>query len=683
MRHKFICILTMLFCLNFLYASDNNLDVQKSQKQEAAKNISKVLDVNLTQDPEKKELVKIIAEKIVEDNETSSKNEELLENTLYKLVTQLIDLNNQIDILKWQNDENSTANEVQKLVDSKKSILNELPTAITNQKIALSTIENYIQEKKRLTRDYDKYKKNNQSEEFVKTAIKLYTIELNEIFYGVLIKIEKMFIDGTNQSELKATIEEAMLNIQTKNYAKIKLLKTDLGEKATEIYKEDFYKYDLNKKTYEEIFDFLLSNTNLLASNVFFTSLNLKGFMGFINQRNPFDTQTINSGKIVLISIIMIFFLSLRKIFAKIIFFVFTLFSKNKDHKDTVKNEVIEIIKKPIGFLLLAYGFDISMSIFFYPTPVPIKFASILNIAYIVLYAWLVTSAINGYGVMIVGHLAKKGGKKEILNLVIKIVYIIVIIISILLILSSLGFNVSAFVASLGIGGLAIALATKDIIANFFASIMLIFDNTFSQGDWIVCGDVEGTVVETGLRKTTIRTFDNALVFVPNSKIMDSSVKNWNRRKVGRQIKMFLQIDYSTSKEQLRTCLKDLRDMLTNHPNISVPTEAFSSKNLLKYGRSMVSVDDLAGYKNNLFVVLDEFADSSINIMIYCFSKSVVWGEFLATKEDVMLKIIDILEKNKVKFAFPTTSIYLENLKDLRSGIDDLRSMQAFENKQS
>ncbi|WP_162165998.1 mechanosensitive ion channel family protein, partial [Campylobacter fetus] len=91
----------------------------------------------------------------------------------------------------------------------------------------------------------------------------------------------------------------------------------------------------------------------------------------------------------------------------------------------------------------------------------------------------------------------------------------------------------------------------------------------FSQGDWIVCAGVEGTVVEIGLRKTTVRTFDNALVFVPNSKIMSENVKNWNRRKVGRQIKMTIGLSYSCSKKSIEACINDIRTMLLNHPGIA------------------------------------------------------------------------------------------------------------------
>ncbi len=237
----------------------------------------------------------------------------------------------------------------------------------------------------------------------------------------------------------------------------------------------------------------------------------------------------------------------------KIVFSIFTAFlSKEKKiaHKE-LQEQFILVIKKPISVFLIAYSVDICLSIFYYPSPVPINFANYFTIIYIVLISWLVLGILDGYGMVILSKIAQKSGRKEVVNLIIKILYFIVVIITILLILSRLGFDISTLIASLGIGGLAVALATKDIIANFFASIMLLFDNSFSQGDWIVCAGVEGTVVEIGLRKTTVRTFDNALVFVPNSKIMSENVKNWNRRKVGRQIKMTVGLSYSCSKKSI------------------------------------------------------------------------------------------------------------------------------------
>lgn len=150
---------------------------------------------------------------------------------------------------------------------------------------------------------------------------------------------------------------------------------------------------------------------------------------------------------------------------------------------------------------------------FLLPLPVNVKITNTFYIIYVVLFAWLIVGILNSYGIMFLAKLAQKSGKKEVANLIIKMLYFIIVIIALLLILAHLGFNVSAIIASLGIGGLAVALAAKDIIANFFASLIISFDDSFNQGDWIEVAGIEGNVVETGLRKTTLRTFDNSLVF--------------------------------------------------------------------------------------------------------------------------------------------------------------------------
>ena len=292
----------------------------------------------------------------------------------------------------------------------------------------------------------------------------------------------------------------------------------------------------------------------------------------------------------------------------------------------------------------------------------PIKFANFLAITFVIAVTWLILSVLNGYGMVLINELTKKSGRKEVINLILKIIYFIIFVIALLIVLSKLGFNVSAIIASLGIGGLAVALATKDILANFFASVMLLFDNSFSQGDWIVCGDIEGTVVEIGLRKTTVRTFDNALIFVPNSKLASDPIRNWSRRKMGRRIRMLIGLEYSATTEQIKKCVEEIKQMLIDHPGIAKGDD-MGSKKASRYDRGIVSIDDLAGYKSNLFVVVDEFADSSINILVYCFSKTIVWGEFLAVKEDVMLKIMNIVEANGLGFAFPSQSLYVEEVK--------------------
>ena len=393
------------------------------------------------------------------------------------------------------------------------------------------------------------------------------------------------------------------------------------------------------------------------------SELNLVDTVEYINKLTSINSAKFNVGKIVVIIVVFLFFVSLTRILAKLTYWLMSLIASGEGVKEA-KDQIVDIVKKPISALLIIYALNICIGVGFYPVPVPLTLANIFSIVYIVAFSWLVLTILNGYGIVIIDKIAQKSRRKEVVNLVLKVVYVIVLIIALLLILQKLGFDISALIASLGIGGLAVAFAAKDIIANFFASVMMLFDNSFSQGDWIVCGDIEGTVVEVGFRKTTIRSFDNALIFVPNSKLASDPVRNWSRRKVGRRIRMLIGIEYGATTDEIKKCVDDIKTMLINHPDIAKSEDITAKKKGLKYRQSIVSVDDYAGYKSNLFVVVDDFADSSINILVYCFAKTIVWGEFLDVKQDVMLKIMDILKQNGLNFAFPSQSLYIESVKD-------------------
>lgn len=639
---------------------DNNIsDVNKTEiKQEV------VQMLNHGENNETDEVVDIIAEKIA--NSQANENNFSDSPALISVLKELAEINKQILLLSGHNDSNATISELATLNENKRKLLEQIPMAITNQTVSRENVIEYTKTKERVERILAR-NKNQYSYEYIKTKILANSMRINEIFFTTFIKTENLFINGAKKSELQNEFRKALLDLETE-YAtlydytdEILNKKNLLNSKQKDEINETLEKFKVYKITSDEVLNYLLQNSDLLASNILFTGLNLKQILNYINDKMPFNTNKINAGKWILIIIITLFFYSLRKFLAKIIYFIFKIFNKSGD-SEAIKIQIIDIIKKPLGVLLIAYAIDICSAIFYYPAPVPIKFGNFFSIIYIILYAWLIIKILDGYGIMLLGSIARKSGRKEVINLIIKILYIIVVIIALLFVLSRLGFNISALIASLGIGGLAIALATKDIIANFFASILLLFDNSFSQGDWVVIGDVEGTVVETGLRKTLIRTFDNALVSVPNSKIMENNIKNWNRRKVGRIIKITVGLSYSSTAEQIKNCVNDIEAMLLNHPDIAQPKDNALNQNNLKmfYKQNMVSVDDLAGYKNTLYVSLNEFSDSSIDIYIECFTKTIKRDEYYRVKQDIMIKIMEIVEKYDTEFAFPSQSLYIE-----------------------
>jgi MscS family membrane protein len=143
---------------------------------------------------------------------------------------------------------------------------------------------------------------------------------------------------------------------------------------------------------------------------------------------------------------------------------------------------------------------------------------------------------------------------------------------------------------------------------------------------------------------------------LPNAKLANESVKNYNRRKVGRRIKMYVGVTYDAKRENLAKAVKEIREMLLNHPEIA------TEDSVGKVGRrkSLIESSDLLGVKSTLLVHVDSFGDSAINILIYAFSKTTNWSSWLEVKEDIMMKIWEILDENGLEIAFPTQTIHIQ-----------------------
>lgn len=285
------------------------------------------------------------------------------------------------------------------------------------------------------------------------------------------------------------------------------------------------------------------------------------------------------------------------------------------------------------------------------------------NIIYGFYFTLLLYKVVNSIATIKLSSISsdKSNIKKDIVNVGIKIVNFSILILGLLIILFFSGVDLTAVLSGLGIGGLAVAFAAKDTISNFFGTLSILFSNVFSQGDWIVVDGNEGVVVEIGLRVTTIRTFDNALIAIPNGTFANKEVKNWNKRVLGRRIKMSLGIKYNASSQDIKNAVDEIRNMLKNHEGIATKETKFEHHKKTKHMTKLVSTDNLEGVKSTLLVYLDSFEDSSINILIYCFTKSVMWENWLIVKEDVMHKIMEILERNSLEFAFPSLSVYQES----------------------
>jgi len=347
------------------------------------------------------------------------------------------------------------------------------------------------------------------------------------------------------------------------------------------------------------------------------------------------------------------------------------LITRKKDALDEMWLSNIKSIRRPLFIVILAFGLELGLEILRYPRPAEAESGSVFYFVYLITFSYILMILVDNffYHYLMQRSEMKNGRiRGELANLIVAIIKIVILLAAVMFFLVRLGVDITGFVASLGIGGFAIALAAKDTLSNFFGLLKILSDNSFSQGDWIETGDVNGIVVEIGFISTDIRTFDNALITVPNEKLANAPLKNWNRRKIGRRIMMHVGVTYGSDREQLAKAIEAIRKMLYEHPDTVIPGQADEAlyQELHRREKKMVSVDDKFGIKTNLMVYLDQLSASSMDILVYTFTNTVNWQEWLAIKQDIIFKIWEILDAHGLQFAFPSQSLYFdrENLED-------------------
>ena len=212
---------------------------------------------------------------------------------------------------------------------------------------------------------------------------------------------------------------------------------------------------------------------------------------------------------------------------------------------------------------------------------------------------------------------------------------VLVVALGVVFVLQNLGVDVGGLVAGLGIGGLALALAAKDTLENFFGSLVIFTDRPFQVGDWVVVdGSTEGVVEQVGFRCTRIRTFYNSVVTVPNGKVATSRVDNMGQRHF-RRIKATLGLTYDTPPDRVEGFVDAIRAYLGGHPAVA---------------------------RTTCEIHFHTFSASSLDVMLYYFLDVPDWSAELATRQEHFLHFMKLAESMGIAFAFPSTSLYVEKL---------------------
>ncbi|MEO7852418.1 MAG: mechanosensitive ion channel family protein, partial [Rubrivivax sp.] len=250
-------------------------------------------------------------------------------------------------------------------------------------------------------------------------------------------------------------------------------------------------------------------------------------------------------------------------------------------------------------------------------------------------FAWFLLRFIGKVGRNIVTSRQRRGEVVDptTIDALGKLARLITLVVAMLMVAQTLGFHINGLLALGGVGGIAVGFAAKDILANFFGGLAIYLDRPFVVGEWIRSPDkqLEGTVEYISWRHTRIRGFNKNPIYVPNSVFATILVENPSRMS-HRRIKETIGLRYDDF-EVVGEVVADIKAMLQNHPDIDAT--------------------------QTLIVNFNQFGASSLDLMIYTFTRTTVWVEYHVVKQDVLLKIGEIIARHGAEIAFPTQTLHL------------------------
>ena len=337
----------------------------------------------------------------------------------------------------------------------------------------------------------------------------------------------------------------------------------------------------------------------------------------------------INISEIIIALIIFTFFLFLRGVFAKFIvkrLENFVLKSSNK-----FDNSLVNSMEGPAKFFPIVIGFFVATS---YVSVESNAIDTINRSLITILIFWTFHQAVGPFSVVIKsieGLLSK-----DLINWIINAIKVLILILGLAAVLELWGIKIGPIIAGLGLFGVAVALGAQDLFKNLISGILVLIEKRFQVGDWIfVEGVIEGTVERIGFRSTVVRRFDKSLATIPNFQFAENAVVN-NSLITNRRVNWVIGLEYRTTAGQLKLIKDQIENYIKNNKDF------------------VVSEDTL------LSVKIEQFAASSIDIRLICFTKTAEYLEWMKVKDALAIEIKNIVEKNNASFAFPSTSIYVE-----------------------
>lgn len=324
--------------------------------------------------------------------------------------------------------------------------------------------------------------------------------------------------------------------------------------------------------------------------------------------------------------------------------------TRTQNHLDDVFYYSLE---SPVKFAIILLGLWIAIHRLVYPD----NFVNVVDNAYKILIVLTITwiFARLGSGLLQVYWGRKASGQiNKMMPIIKRTILVLIWIIGIVMALSNIGVNISALLGTLGIGGIAFALAAQDTVKNIFGAFTILTDKPFTIGDTVRIDSFEGTVVDVGVRSTRIKNYDNRIITFPNYKVTDASIINISSEPM-RKVSLNLGLTYGTSPEMMQKAL----DILKEIPK---------------------SVDNVSSNPSDIITNFSEYADSALVITYMYFIKK--QGDILKVQSDMNMAILSAFNKAGLNFAFPTRTVYIQD-DEQEGNIHDDDDIQEEESKPS
>ena len=329
---------------------------------------------------------------------------------------------------------------------------------------------------------------------------------------------------------------------------------------------------------------------------------------------------------------IFVLFLIFRGLISKLVIKKLELISKRTTNK--LDDTFVKSMEGPARFLPIVLGVFFASYYMSFDNETRGFIDNINRTLITILIFWIIHQIIEPISYVLSG--LDKVLTKELIGWIIKSLKILIFILGAAAVLELWGIKIGPIIAGLGLFGVAVALGAQDLFKNLISGILVLVERRFKVGDWIfVDGVIEGTVENIGFRSTVVRRFDKSLATIPNFQFAENAVIN-NSLTTNRRINWVIGLEYRTTSDQLTKIKSEIEDYIN------------SSNLFVKSGDTFLSVK------------IEQFAASSIDIRLICFTKTKHYLEWMKIKDVLAITIKSIVEKNKASFAFPSQSIYVE-----------------------